>query len=210
VNRIRWAILVASLAGLGAAASLFIASCTTQSTTATSTPPAMTHDQLVARGRVISFSSGCNDCHTPGSLYGAPDTTRLLSGSELGWQGPWGVSYPRNLTPDPETGIASWTEDDIIAAVRTGHRPDGTILLPPMPWPFYAFMSDDDVHALAAFIKTLPPVKHQAPKVVPPGVKPTGAYLTFPPPPAWDAMNLPPPAPAVPKAGGSAPPPAGK
>jgi len=148
---------------------------------------------LIARGKQISFSSGCQDCHTPGTFYGSTDMTRMLSGSELGWEGPWGVTYPRNLTPDPETGIASWSEKDIITAFRTGHRPDQTLILPPMPWPQYAQMSDADAHALATFIKSIPPVKHKVPDRQPPGAAATGARLTFPPPPAWDAMNLPKP-----------------
>jgi mono/diheme cytochrome c family protein len=189
----RWIAAVCFAAPLAA---LCIGSCT---------PPAtqkqeMTQEEKIARGRVISWSSGCNDCHTPGALYGAPDTTRLLSGSELGWQGPWGVSYPRNLTPDSTTGIATWTEDQIIAAFRTGHRPDGSVLLPPMPWPSFSRMSDEDAHALAVYIKSLPPVSHKAPDRIPPGGKLTGPVLTFPPPPAWDAQNLPPP--PAPAAGG--------
>jgi len=179
---------------------LVVVSCTTQSqTTTTSAPKEMTREELIARGKQISFSSGCQDCHTPGTFYGTPDTTRMLSGSELGWEGPWGVTYPRNLTPDPETGIASWSENDIITAFRQGHRPDGSPLLPPMPWTTYAMMSDADAHALAAFIHSLPPVKHKNLDRQPPGGKHTGPRLTFPPPPAWDAMNLPPP----PAAGGA-------
>jgi len=158
-------------------------------------PVALTAEQKIARGKQISYSSGCVDCHTPGTFYGATDTTRMLSGSELGWEGPWGVTYPRNLTPDMETGIGSWTEEDIITAVRTGHRPDQSPLLPPMPWPAYSQMSDDDVHALAAFLKSLPPIQHMAPDRIPPGTKFDGPRLVFPPPPAWDAMNLPAPPP---------------
>jgi mono/diheme cytochrome c family protein len=145
----------------------------------------------LARGKQISWSSGCIDCHTPGTFYGTPDTTRLFSGSELGWEGAWGVTYPRNLTPDPETGIASWTEQDIVNAVRLGHRPDQTPILPPMPWPAYSQMSDDDVYALAAYLKSIPPVKHRSPDRIPPGVKATGPRLTFPAPPEWDGRNLP-------------------
>jgi mono/diheme cytochrome c family protein len=147
----------------------------------------------IARGRTITYSSGCVDCHTPGTFYGAPDTTRYLSGSELGWEGPWGVTFPRNLTPDTETGIGSWSEDQIMNAVRTGIRPDGTMLLPPMPWPAYSHMSDDDAHALVAYLKSLPPVHHKAPDRIPPGTKTNVARLIFPAPPAWDAQNLPKP-----------------
>jgi mono/diheme cytochrome c family protein len=153
------------------------------------------HAETLARGKQISYSSGCIDCHTP-------DTTRMLSGSELGWEGPWGVSYPRNLTPDMETGIGSWTEQDIVDAVRLGHRPDQTMLLPPMPWPAYSQMSDDDVWALAAYIKSLPPVKHKVPDVIPPDQPAVGARITFPPPPEWDGRNLPKPPADGPVAGG--------
>jgi len=163
--------------------------------------PERTAEEKIARGKVIVYSSGCVDCHTPGTFYGTPDTTRMLSGSELGWQGPWGTTYPRNLTPHMETGIGSWTEEDIVTAVRMGHRPDKSPLLPPMPWPAYARMSDDDVYALAAYIKSLPPIEHEAPAVVPPGGKPTTPFLVFPPPPAWDSQNLPPPPGTTPASG---------
>lgn len=151
----------------------------------------MTAEQKVARGHAIAWSSGCNDCHTPGTFYGTPDTTRTLAGTELGWTGPWGTSYPRNLTPD-STGIITWTEEQIVTAFRQGHRPDGTPLLPPMPWPSYAHMSDEDAYALAAYIKSVPPVHHVNPARLPPGAK-APAALVFPPPTAWDAQNLPPP-----------------
>lgn len=177
------------IAGVGACAlAAFAASCTTQTAQQSAVPTAA---DRIARGRYISLIAGCNDCHTPGTFYGMPDTTRLLSGTELGWKGPWGVSYPRNLTPDMETGIGSWTEEDIVTAVRTGHRPDGSPLLPPMPWPMYANLTDEDAHALAAYLKSIPPVKHKAPAVIPPDQKATGPILVFPPPPAWDGQNLP-------------------
>ncbi len=159
-----------------------------------------TQEEKIARGRQISYSSACNDCHTPGGLYGNPDSTRLMSGSELGWEGPWGVTYPRNLTPDPETGIPDWTEQDIVTAFRAGHRPDGSPLLPPMPWPTYAYMSDEDAYALAAFIKSLPPIQHKVPDRVPPGAMATGPRVTIPAPPEWDGRHLAPPAPAAPAA----------
>jgi mono/diheme cytochrome c family protein len=190
----RWTVAALSLAS--AITAVFAVSCTVSKSSNTETTAAtaeMTHEQKIARGRVITFSSGCIDCHTPGTFYGSPDTTRMLSGSELGWEGPWGVTYPRNLTPDMETGIGSWTEEQIVTAVRTGQRPDKSPLLPPMPWPAYSHMSDDDAYALAAYLKTLPPVRHKAPDRIPPGTKATGPRLTFPPPPAWDAQNLPPP-----------------
>jgi mono/diheme cytochrome c family protein len=155
----------------------------------------------VERGKYLVTVLGCGDCHTPGSLYGAPDTTRLLAGSELGWTGPWGTSYPRNLTPD-STGIGSWSEEDIVHAIRTGQRPDHSPLMPPMPWPDFAHLTDDDARAVAAYLKTIPAVSHRVPDRLPPGA-PAPTALVFPPPPAYDAQNLPPPPGAAGAATGS-------
>jgi mono/diheme cytochrome c family protein len=145
----------------------------------------------IARGLYLTTVMGCNDCHTPGGLYGAPDFNRKLSGSELGWRGPWGVSFPRNLTPDMETGLGYWSEAEIIKAFRTGVKNDGKMLLPPMPWQTFTNLTDADAHAIAAYLMSLPAVKHKMPDPVPPGQPYTGATLDFPPPPAWD---VPPPA----------------
>ena len=181
----RWAALGLVVAVVG----FTIAACASNQA---ATP---SQEDKIARGRRVSFTSGCQDCHTPGTFYGATDTTRTLSGTELGWQGPWGVSYPRNLTPDMETGIGKWSEEDIVTAIRTGHRPDQTPLLPPMPWQMYAHLTDEDAYALAAYLKSLPPIVHKVPDVIPPGQPVTGAVLVFPPPPEWDARNLPAPPP---------------
>ena len=144
----------------------------------------------IALGKRISLIAACNDCHTPGTFYGNPDQGRLLSGSELGWEGPWGVTYPRNITPDVETGIGSWSEDDIVRAIRTGQRPDKSPLLPPMPWPMYAHMTDEEAYALAAYLKSIPPIRHRAPDRVNPGVATDSPRLTFPAPPAWDVAHV--------------------
>jgi hypothetical protein len=117
-----------------------------------------------------------------------------MSGSELGWTGPWGTTYPRNLTPDTATGIGSWTEEQIAIAIREGRRPDGSPILPPMPWPVFGVgLTHEEALDLAAYLKSIPAVSHPMPAVVPPGQTPAGPALVFPPPPAWDAMNLPPP-----------------
>src|SRR5512144_2120297 len=88
-------------------------------------PPA---SDPVKRGQYLVQTIGCGHCHTPGGIYGEPDPTRFMSGSEVGWEGRWGVSYPRNLTPDSATGIGKWTEEQIVTAIRTLKRPDGTTL----------------------------------------------------------------------------------
>jgi mono/diheme cytochrome c family protein len=175
-----------ALAVVAAACAVLALSCTAgQQTTDTSA------SDPVARGRYLTTVAGCNDCHTPGGLYGAPDSTRLLSGSEVGWTGFWGTTFARNLTPD-STGLAAWSEEDIVRALRQGQRPDGSPILPPMPWPAYANLTDEDARAIAAFLKSIPAVNHPVPDRLPPGT-PAPTALVFPPPPAWDGQNLPPP-----------------
>lgn len=144
-------------------------------------------DARIERGRYLTLMGGCNDCHTPGTFYGNADYDRTLSGSEVGWVGPWGVTFPRNLTPDAETGLGRWSEKDIVDAIRTGMRPDGSVILPPMPWPMYATMTDDDAYAIAAYLQSLAPVKHRSPDRVAPGVAFDGPAFRLPPPPGWDA-----------------------
>ena len=141
----------------------------------------------VKRGEYLVQVVGCGHCHTPGALYGEPDPTRLLSGSEVGWKGRWGVSYPRNLTPDPQTGLGKWTQEDIASLIKNLRRPDGTVLHLPMPWFHFIYFTDEDAHAIAAYLKSIPAVKHKVPDFVPPGEKAKGAFIEFPPPPEWDA-----------------------
>lgn len=134
---------------------------------------------LVARGEYLARIMDCTGCHTPGALAGQPDFDRFLAGSDIGFQIPGvGVFYPPNLTPDPMTGLGGWSEDDIIAAVRSGVAPGGRELAPVMPWPSYAALSDDDAKALVAFLKSLPAIAHKSPNPVGPNDAPTAPYMT--------------------------------
>jgi len=154
-------------------------------------PAAMSAEDKLKRGEYLVAIMGCGDCHTPGTFYGAPDMNRMLSGSEIAWVGPWGAVYAKNLTPD-STGLGAWGEDEIVNALRSGLRPDGRQLAPIMPWADFSHLTDQDAYAIAAFLKSIPPVSHQLPDLVPPGKKVTGSILDIPPPPAWDAPNVPP------------------
>lgn len=121
-------------------------------------------ETLVDRGRYLVTISGCSDCHTPGGLLGKPDERRLLGGSDVGFGIPGlGVFAGSNLTPDAETGLGKWSEAQIIAAITTGARPDGRILAPVMPWAALSNLSKSDARAIAAYLKSLPPVRHAVP-----------------------------------------------
>ena len=78
------------------------------------------------------------------------------------------MSYAANLTPDKETGIGSWTEEQIIRGIY-GVRPDGRTLLHPMPWPYYAGkIADGDLKAILTYLRSLKPVKNKVPVPEPP------------------------------------------
>jgi hypothetical protein len=85
----------------------------------------------VERGHYLAVVAGCDDCHTPGFFFGKPEMAKYLGGSDVGFEIPGlGVFPGRNITPDKETGIGNWTDDQIATALTTGKRPDGRQLAP--------------------------------------------------------------------------------
>jgi mono/diheme cytochrome c family protein len=119
-------------------------------------------DAQVERGKYLVEISGCSDCHTPGSFLGHPDMTRFLGGSDVGFALPGaGVFVGPNLTSDKETGLGGWTAPQIVAAITTGTLPDGRILAPVMPWRDLSHLTKSDALAIAAYLKSLPPVSHK-------------------------------------------------
>lgn len=129
-------------------------------------------DPEIARGEYLVTMGGCNDCHTPGYFFGKPDSSRFLGGSDVGFEIPGeGVFVGRNITPHKETGIGSWTREQIVTAIQTGQRPDGRMLAPIMPWHAFAQLTKEDAGAIAAFLQSLKPVSHQVPGPFKPGEK---------------------------------------
>lgn len=132
------------------------------------------------RGAYLVGILGCGDCHTAGAMAGKPDTARLLGGSDVGWEVPgMGVFVGSNLTPDKETGLGSWTDAQIITALRTGVRPDGRQLAPVMPYMGYSKMTDADATAIVAYLRSLKPVSAKVPGPFGPGEKVTAPYFTL-------------------------------
>jgi mono/diheme cytochrome c family protein len=142
-------------------------------------------DNRVERGRYLVNFGSCSDCHTPGHFFGKPDTKRLLGGSEVGFEIPGlGVFHGPNLTPDPETGLGKWSAQEISTAITTGKRPDGRVLAPVMPWHAFAKLTRDDINAIVAFLKSLPPVANKVPGPFGPNEKPTSFVMKIVPPDA--------------------------
>jgi hypothetical protein len=82
-----------------------------------------------------------------------------------------------NLTPDKETGLGSWTQEQVVNAMQTGRRPDGRELAPIMPWRAYANFTKADAVAIAAYLQSLPQVKNKVPGPFGPKEKPTSFVM---------------------------------
>jgi hypothetical protein len=165
-------------------------------TTVRAAEDAATKQKRIQHGKHLVDTIGCQDCHSPKLFDGGfphPDPTKTMSGFSgmklppvdkkaltpgywilmapdlTAYVGPWGISYAANLTPDEQTGIGLWTEDIFVASIRTGkHMGAGREVLPPMPWNYYLNATDDDLKAIFAYLKSLPPIKNAVPAPVAP------------------------------------------
>lgn len=113
---------------------------------------AVAGDALIRKGEYIFHAAGCLTCHTK-EKDGAP----LAGGRRL--ETPLGVFYSPNITPDPDTGIGRWSDEDFRRALRHGVAPDGSHYYPSFPYTSYTLLKDDDLRALKAYLFSRPPVK---------------------------------------------------
>lgn len=129
----------------------------------------------VERGRYLAWVAGCNDCHTPGYAItgGRVPESQWLIGDRLGWRGPWGTTYPRNL----RLFMAGLSEDQWVRTARTAQ------FRPPMPWFALRDMTEPDLRSLYWFVRGLGPGGDQVPDYVPPDRDPIGPVVLFPMPP---------------------------
>ena len=133
----------------------------------------------VERGQYLAHIMDCGGCHNIGAMTPTPNFETPLGGGTIGFQIPgMGTFYPPNLTPDAATGLGTWSDDEIIAAITTGLRPDGRQLAPAMPWMSYGHINADDVTALVAYLRSLKPVSNQVPGPFGPEAKPTGPFFS--------------------------------
>jgi mono/diheme cytochrome c family protein len=165
--------------------------------TATTTAPKTTTEDLVKRGEYLVGILGCNDCHSAKRmgaqgpeiipetmLAGYPadrplvkfDSKLIKEGFAQFYPdltaaaGPWGISFAGNLTSD-ETGIGNWTEEQFKRAMTQGKYKGletGRMLLPPMPWQNYINITDEDLKAVFAYLKSTKPVKNLVPAPIAP------------------------------------------
>jgi mono/diheme cytochrome c family protein len=124
---------------------------------------------------------GCGNCHTPKGPDESALPDRELSGGYV-FKEPVFEAVASNITPDPETGIGKWSDEQIVEAIRNGKRPDGTTIGPPMPIEFYRNISDTDARAIVAYLRSVKPVSHKLAKStyktpLPPAYGPTVTHV---------------------------------
>jgi mono/diheme cytochrome c family protein len=113
----------------------------------------------IERGRyLVETLAACGNCHTPKGPNG-PALSKKFAGGDVIKHADFTAVTP-NITPDPETGIGRWTDHQIFLAIREGRRPDGRLLGPAMPSRSYRNLADDDVKAMVAYLRSVPPVSN--------------------------------------------------
>ena len=144
------------------------------------------HRFQVERGKYLIELLACGSCHTDGALEGVPNFKRSLAGSgigvayssPLGTENP-GVVYPPNITPDKETGIGLWSDQEIGSAIRVGLGRHAGRRIAVMPWQGYTKMTSDDVTAIVSYLRSIDPIEHQVPDEVAPGQKARSPFVYF-------------------------------
>src|SRR6185436_19662158 len=116
---------------------------------------------LIARGKYVFGATGGCGCHT--------EKDRPVNSGGRKYEGPFGTVYSSNITPDKQTGIGDWTDEQIITAIRLGRRPNGERLIPVHPYTVFNGMAAEDLRVLVAFLRTVKPVSRPTPpkKLVP-------------------------------------------
>ncbi|HEY3459993.1 MAG TPA: cytochrome c, partial [Casimicrobiaceae bacterium] len=133
---------------------------------------------VIVHGAQLEAIGDCRTCHT------APGGKALAGGRRI--ETPFGAIYSTNITPDRDTGIGAWTEPAFVRAMREGVDRAGHHLYPVFPYDHFTLVSDDDLHALYAFLMTRSPVAARAPRnelAFPIGFRPLLA--------GWKALYLP-------------------
>ena len=155
----------------------------------------------IEKGQNLTVEYGCVFCHSPKIIENddlVPNPERLFSGHLSGnklpdipegmigenkwfglytsgftaWGGPWGISYSANITPDKETGIGKWTQQDFLTVIRLGiHSNFKRGLMPPMPWQEINELSDENLISIFKYLKTIKPVKNKVPESRPLGTE---------------------------------------
>ena len=122
--------------------------------------PDVPRDDPVRYGAYLVAIAHCMECHSPLGPRG-PDVQNRAGAGGQPIEGPWGVVVSPNITPDRETGIGGWTDEQIKAAITQAIRPDGARLAPPMPYDYFRDMIPGDLDAIIAYLRTVPAIRNE-------------------------------------------------
>jgi mono/diheme cytochrome c family protein len=126
------------------------------------TPAPPKTDKVAYGGYIVTALAHCFECHTPLGANGQPDMANKLGAGGLEIElAPGMVVRTANITSDPDTGIGKWSDADIKRALTEGMTPTGGHLAAPMPFPWFKSMTSDDLDAVVAYLRTLPPIKNK-------------------------------------------------
>jgi hypothetical protein len=158
----------------------------------------LSQEERIKKGKHLVITLGCDDCHTQKKYHeGMPEPDMdlhmagFIEGTKLppydmatvnagwtlanehftAWVGAWGTSFAANITPDNATGIGNWTEKNFLLAMREGKYhglEDSRPILPPMPWPAYSHLTDEEMNAMFVYLKSIKPIKNAVPAPLPP------------------------------------------
>jgi mono/diheme cytochrome c family protein len=173
---LKWALaIVVVLAAVGFVAFLYFIPPLTQTAPeefireAGAIPPAVAgisdpaQRAIAERGRYLVLTADCSGCHTTQGPKG-PEPAYYLAGGMTFATNTHGTVVSRNLTPDPETGTGSKSADDLKRVLRSGVFPNGRGAPPlAMPWPGTSNWSDEDLHAVVTYLRSLKPIRHAIP-----------------------------------------------
>lgn len=119
---------------------------------------------IAARGRELVMNLGCTGCHATNGARG-PDLTKYLAGGGVKIVSKRGTYVSRNLTPDPETGLARRSDDEVKRVLRSGVFPDGHVVpYTSMPWASFSHLTEEDRHAVVVYLRNIPAVRHTIPE----------------------------------------------
>ncbi len=133
----------------------------------------LSKEQMIEKGKYLVSACGVLKEHTP-LRDGKPEMSKFMSGSNIGYAGPWGVYYPKNLTPDSDTGIGLLTDDEIVSEIKgdTGNVPGYFS-------DYYKNLSEEDLRCVMMYLKSLDAVVNKVPADLKPGEKITGAVINL-------------------------------
>lgn len=123
--------------------------------------PDLPQGNAVRYGAYLAGPLGrCIECHTPRNEDGRPDYVKMLGAGGVEFSGSWGQSVSGNLTPDPDTGLGEFTDDQIKEMIVRGRRPDKSYVGRPMAHTYYQRISPQDLNAIIAYLRSLKPIKN--------------------------------------------------